>query len=91
MDESEMKLGFEEAYKKCTIRRHRKGRYGVSDEYVIKCKKGLWAIYAPCGQEELAEADAIHYFAQYYEAGEYEEDEAKKLQKMQDMLKRIRT
>lgn len=86
-----MQLGFEEAYKKWTIRRHKKGRDSKPGEYVIKCKKGLWAIYAPWGQEELAEADARHYFAQYYEDGEYEEDEAKKLQKMQDMFKRIRT
>ena len=38
-------------------------------EYSIKCKKGLWAVFAPT--KEIAEREARHYFIQYYGDGEY--------------------
>lgn len=39
--------------------------------YAIKCKKGLWGVYAPTEQEALKEAK--HYFIQYFHSGEYDE------------------
>lgn len=35
----------------------------------IHCKKGLWGVDAP--DSDAADAEALHYFRQYYEDGEY--------------------
>jgi len=35
----------------------------------MHCKKGLWGVDAPT--EDEAEKEALHYFMQYYNEGEY--------------------
>lgn len=35
----------------------------------IHCKKGLWGVDAP--DSDTADSEAMHYFQQYYEDGEY--------------------
>ena len=39
----------------------------------VYCTKGLWAVRA-CSSYEYARAEAMHYFLQYYEDGEYSDD-----------------
>ena len=46
--------------------RGRKCKYG----YSIRCKKGLWAVTAPTKSQ--AEREAMRYFTQYFEDGEYD-------------------
>ena len=57
-------MNIDEAYKKWVSTR--KCRDG---SYTIKCKKGLWRVDAP--SKRKAEAEANHYFAQYFADGEY--------------------
>ena len=40
------------------------------DRVCIACKKGLWSVDAPTKEDALREAR--HYFAQYYQDGEYD-------------------
>jgi len=37
--------------------------------FEIHCKKGLWGVDAP--DSDTADVEALHYFRQYYEDGEY--------------------
>jgi hypothetical protein len=54
----------ESLFEQATIRKELKnGRYS------IKCVKGLWAVDAPNKSE--ATREALHYFSQYLEDGEY--------------------
>ena len=39
--------------------------------YAAKCKKGLWRVDAPTKEE--ADREGMHYFAQYWADGEYDE------------------
>ena len=41
-------------------------------ETAIRCRTGLWAVFAPTRAE--AEREARHYFWQYAEDGEYDID-----------------
>ena len=38
--------------------------------YSIRCKKGLWSVTAPTKSQ--AEREAMRYFTQYFEDGEYD-------------------
>jgi len=51
-------------FKKNTNRRANK------DSYTINCKKGLWGVTAATKEEAMREA--LRYFVQYYEDGEYD-------------------
>lgn len=55
----------EAAFRKHTIRRVRHG-----GRYSVRCRRGLWAVEGP--DRESVDAEARHYFRQYYEDGEYE-------------------
>jgi hypothetical protein len=46
---------------------YKETKYGVE----IWCKKGLWLVCAPT--EEQAIIEAMHYFNQYYNDGEYDD------------------
>lgn len=43
--------------------------YRKNGRVEISCKKGLWSVDAP--DSDTADAEALHYFRQYYEDGEY--------------------
>lgn len=38
--------------------------------HTISCRKGLWSV--SCANHEDARREALHYFAQYFEDGEYD-------------------
>lgn len=45
-------------------------KHAIKDgSHEVYCTKGLWAAYA--SSYEKARAEAMHYFLQYYEDGEY--------------------
>jgi hypothetical protein len=44
-------------------------RYHVQHGCVIRCKKGLWSVWGP--SYASIEGEAMHYFIQYLEDGEY--------------------
>ena len=50
-------------FKKCT--------HTIFDGHVwdISCKLGLWGVYSEC--KDTAQDEALHYFNQYKEDGEY--------------------
>lgn len=54
----------DDAFKKNTT--YRKTKFG----HQISCNKGLWGVCAPT--KEQAEREARHYFAQYFDDGEYD-------------------
>jgi hypothetical protein len=64
MDSEEIKLLNE--FRRWTITTHKNLR---RKSVQINCKKGLWGVDAP--DHETAEREAMHYFRQYYEDGEY--------------------
>lgn len=41
----------------------------TTNGFCIKCRKGLWRVDAPSKQKAMIEAR--HYFAQYFQDGEY--------------------
>jgi len=55
-----------ETFERCATRR--KTATGLTE---IKCRLGLW--YALGGDEKFVEAQALHYWVQYYMDGEYDE------------------
>lgn len=59
-----------EAFARLTRRRATKNGWSVH------CTKGLWAVSAP--SENVAEREAMHYFVQYYAAGEYSDTGAER-------------
>lgn len=54
------------AFYENTVHRKVKGRYE------IKCRLGLWSIGGP--DHSIIKNEAMHYFMQYYNDGEYDED-----------------
>lgn len=54
-------------FEKATKVTEKKGRH------TIKCRKGLWAVDAP--SKAAAIKEALHYFFQYYNDGEYKDYE----------------
>lgn len=42
----------------------------IGGRHYIRCRKGLWVVSAPTKEE--AEREAMHYFVQYLEDGEYD-------------------
>ena len=42
----------------------------TGNRYNWECKLGLWSVSAPTLKQALSEA--LHYYAQYYNDGEYE-------------------
>lgn len=46
--------------------------YGDNVRYEARCTKGLFSVDAPSPNEALREAK--HYFRQYFEDGEYEDE-----------------
>ena len=45
----------------------------MDDQWSAQCKKGLFAVFAPT--EKQAVSEAKHYFIQYYEDGEYHNED----------------
>lgn len=58
-------INLDEEYKKWTKRRK------IKHGYIVRCKKGMWAVEAPTKEE--AEREARNYFALYWLDGEYSE------------------
>ena len=56
-------MDIEEAFKKFTNRRRCK------DGFSVKCKLGLWGVFAPTKEQAMKEA--MYYFVQYFNDGEY--------------------
>lgn len=51
-------------FERCIIRRYAGGQHS------IRCKKGLWRV--DCSDLETAEKEAMRYWIQYAEDGEYD-------------------
>lgn len=56
------------------IEKHSIARYDPETKRVsITCNKGLWGVDAPTFEQALSEA--MHYYLQYLDDGEYDDEE----------------
>jgi hypothetical protein len=56
----------------------------VDGRYTRECNKGLWSVEGP--DMDTIDSEAMHYFIQYWEDGEYDDDPNEVMRRVMEKL-----